>query len=89
MVRSNVSVLCPHLDARARDVAGFSLIWREGFAHMTDTICDTKLSFGRVEIRTGVGVRLMKPNPIVPDEIERQRMAMVRILSALDRPMPK
>ena len=30
----------------------------------------------------------MKPNPIVPDEIERQRMAMVRILSALDRPMP-
>lgn len=41
----------------ARDVAGFSLIWREGFAHMTDTICDTKLSFGRVEIRTGVGRR--------------------------------
>ena len=24
---------------------------------MTDTICDTKLSFGRVEIRTGVGRR--------------------------------
>jgi hypothetical protein len=26
-----------HLDARAWDVAGFSLIWREGFAHTTDT----------------------------------------------------
>ena len=35
----------------------FSLIWRESFAHMTDTICDTKLGCGRVEIRTGVGRR--------------------------------
>jgi transposase len=33
------------------------LIWREGFAHMTDTICDTKVAFGRMEIRTGVGRR--------------------------------
>jgi transposase-like protein len=35
----------------------FSLIWRESFAHMADTICDTKLGCGRVEIRTGVGRR--------------------------------
>ncbi|HKM84276.1 MAG TPA: transposase [Candidatus Acidoferrum sp.] len=34
-----------------------SLIWREGFAHMTDTICDTKLACGRMEIRTGIGRR--------------------------------
>ena len=48
------AVPCSHLDTRVRGVAGFLLIWREGFAHMTDTICDTKLACGRVEIRTGI-----------------------------------
>ena len=44
LLRARVVLWSATFDAGERDVANFSLIWRESFAHMTDTISDTKLA---------------------------------------------